>query len=189
VVLIPPLSYSLPQRDLRYSGVLSGKHTPAGWGVWRETMAAMEQTPLPRPNRRQARRLVVSLMLFWALWGTLTIGLMTSPPHGAIAGLAAVIAVAAGWTFFYTISDVWKERIGESALLSAMLLLSFAPFRLRWQATTALFRPSWIRATLRATEWPVALLALVLIALGALDVALGVWIFTHAAPSAAPRSG
>jgi hypothetical protein len=104
------------------------------------------------PDRRQARRLVVSLSLFWALWAV-TVTMMLAPRPSLIAIAFGFPCIGSGFVFYYTLYDVWSERTGVSAL-QMFVFPGFRASMVAWRAMFTLFRPSWIRATLRATGWP-----------------------------------
>jgi hypothetical protein len=116
-------------------------------------MGAVSSGDAPLPDRRQARRLVVRLALFWALWAVM-VAFLLAPQPSPIAIAAGFACGGSGFAFYYTLYDVWSERTGASAL-QMLIFPGFRASLVAWRAMFTLLRPSWIRATLRATEWPV----------------------------------
>jgi hypothetical protein len=120
----------------------------------------------PLPNRGQARRLVACLAVFWGVWAVLASSLVLTLP-GAVAAISFFVAFASGAAFFLTLYSIWQPTAGAS-----LWRLMFWPYSVRFHAMSALLRPSWVRAVLRATEWPVLLVGACLALLLALDLAI-----------------
>jgi hypothetical protein len=128
----------------------------------------------PLPNRRQARRLVVSLAVFWGVWAVGAVLLLTRAP--AASGVVVVPALAAGFLFYYTLYEVWSERTGRSAL-RMMVFPGLRASLVAYQAMFTMLRPSWFIPAMRATGWRVALVGALLGGLLVLDLGLVVALF------------
>ena len=103
------------------------------------------------PDRVHARRLVVSLAVFWALWGVIAVGTVGGAPGGLVA-LAFVVGFSSCLYFYLTLFDVWHDLLGAPAW-RLLLLPSFRRGRITHQVMRNLHRPRWLWATLGATEW------------------------------------
>jgi hypothetical protein len=123
------------------------------------------------PNREQARRLVISLGVFWSAWAVGVISLDTAPLVG---GIATVVGLLAAFRFYFTLFSVWAPEAGES-VWRMMFVPSFNRSRLRvTRHLLDLFRPSWIRHTLSVTGWPTKIVGFSLLALLLTDAVLAI---------------
>jgi hypothetical protein len=114
------------------------------------------------PDRSQARRLVVSLAVFWGGFGVGLLGALYVPPLGAV---VFVIAFGGVIAFYLTLYSVWESESGIPAWR-----MMFAPgfSRARRRSTRRVYdllRPAWIKQTLRETGWPTRLVGAGLLAL------------------------
>jgi len=110
---------------------------------------------LPEVDRAHARRLVVSLALFWAAFAVG--GPFIDRP---IFVAAFLVAFPAGFTFYATLFKIWGTRL--------FVLPGRGAFReggKQYAAMHALFRPTFIRRVFRATGWPPVLVGVLLLAL------------------------
>jgi hypothetical protein len=123
----------------------------------------------PFPDREQARRLVTSLAVFWTAWGMALVGFLVAP---AVAVVPFLVGMAFGLRFYLTLFRVW----GPDDNVSVWKAMSGAgrrdgpggaPLHL-----LEVFRPDWVRQTLRATDWNVRFVGFGLLALLAVDVVL-----------------
>lgn len=127
------------------------------------------------PDAREARRLVVSLAIFWGGWGLALIGFWKAPTAGVI---VFAVTFAAGIFFYLTLYGVWERESGIPAW-RMMLVPGVSRDRRRAAMHLAdLFRPSWIKHTLRETGWPPRVVGTALLATLALDLL----IFATVAP-------
>src|SRR5438093_1059349 len=102
------------------------------------------------PDREQARKLVVSIAVFWAAWAVAVASIRDVPVLSAIGGVVGVVFL---FYFYLTLYRVWEPESGVSAW-RMMFMSSFS----RRQRRTALhlfdlLRPRWIGHTLRETGW------------------------------------
>lgn len=112
---------------------------------------------------------MVSLAIFWACWGMFWVMAETA---SALAGIVVVVGFGAGLSFFLTLYKVWEPESGESPI-RMMFVPSFRRSRMRVQRHLFdLLRPSWIRRTLRATDWPPEWVGVGLLALVVADLVL-----------------
>jgi uncharacterized protein (DUF2062 family) len=129
------------------------------------------------PDQGQARRLVISLAIFWALWG-LAAGSIEGGGPVAIEPPSVVGGILAGLVFYITLFEVWRAETGLSPLR-----MMFFPSRGGSGAFIRIIRRTlrrkWIWHTLRATGWPPVLLASGLGILLAGDLVLFGLLFTH----------
>jgi hypothetical protein len=127
------------------------------------------------PDTRQARRLVVTLAIFWGGWGLSLIGFWLAPVAGV---MLFAITFAAGLLFYLTLYGIWERESGISAW-RMMFVPGFSRNRRRAALHLAdLFRPSWIKHTLRETGWPPRFVGTALLATLAVDLL----IFATVAP-------
>jgi len=130
------------------------------------------------PNREQARKLVVSLAVFWAAWGIGVTAAGAGVP--ALLGLVVPIGLVFGFRFFLTLYRVWEPETGESAW-RVMFVPSFSRRRSRALRghTFDLFKPSWIGHTLRETGWNPSFVGYGLMGLLAADLVIAVTVFPN----------
>jgi hypothetical protein len=129
------------------------------------------------PNCVQARRLVTSLALFWASWGVAVSALGIGVP--AAFGVAIVVALSFGFRFYFVLYGIWEPETGESAW-RMMLVPKLSRDHIRGSRHLFdLFRPKWIRQTLRATEWDPRIPGFGLLALLIADLVLAVTVLPH----------
>ena len=122
------------------------------------------------PDRRHARRLVVSVAIFWALWGMLFVGTLNGAPGGLLAP-AFVVAISSCLYFYLIFFDVWRDTLGAPTW-RVLLVPSFRRATTTRKLMRNLYRPRWLWATLRATEWSPWALASGLLALLATDLVI-----------------
>jgi hypothetical protein len=128
------------------------------------------------PNQNQARALVVSLGVFWLLWGVAVGGFAVAAPVGAI---ALVVALFFAFRFYFTLYRVWEPESGVSPW-RMMFVPSLSRRRVRASLRLFdLFRPSWIRHTLRVTGWNPRLTGGVLLGLLIVDLLLALLVFPN----------
>ena len=129
------------------------------------------------PNRQQARQLVISLAVFWSAWAVAVVGFDIAPALGPPAFLVGFVAV---FRFYLTLFRVWEPESSESAW-RMMFVPSFRRSRMRASLHLFdLFRPSWIRQTLRATGWPPKVVGSGLLALLVADSVVAITVFPQA---------
>ncbi len=132
------------------------------------------------PDQRQSRALVVSLILFWlgCLIGFVGVLLPQSP----LLAMAALVALPFGFRFYFVLYQVWEGDTGVSAW---RMMFDPTVVRARLDVTRRmldLFRPTWIRHTLRETGWSTRFVGSVLAGLLFIDLSLFV-VAVVAAPS------
>jgi len=132
------------------------------------------------PDRRRARRLVVSLTVFWLVWGLL-VGAMVTGRSGAVFGVGFAAAMASMGCFYWTFLDVWRDVL-QAPAWRVLLLPSVRRARLTNRLMRNLYRPSWLWSTLRATEWSPMVLAAGLLTLLVADLVLFVVMMGHSYP-------
>lgn len=116
---------------------------------------------------------MVSLSTFWALWAVAAAGVVSRAP--AVLAVGVVPGLAAGYVFYYTLFDVWRERTGLSAL--GMLFFGGLYPVTSMRAVFTTLRPSWFVPAMRATGWPARRVGAVLGTLLAADLGLAVAMF------------
>jgi hypothetical protein len=122
------------------------------------------------PSRSQARGLVVTVFLFWAFGAIAALGVFFSRP--ALLAVGVVIALPFGIRIYFLLFQLWEPATGKTPW---RMLLDQRQGRLPtddWQHMRDLFRPSWIRHTLRETGWNVWLVGLGLAGLLVIDLGL-----------------
>jgi hypothetical protein len=118
---------------------------------WREVSRA----ELPEVSQSDARRLVVSLGLFWACFA---VAAPTLEDGIGVVGFA--VGLAAGWFFYLTLFRIWGAQFflwpgrGYSER-----------YRRSTAATASLLRPTFVKKTFRATGWPPLAVGCVLVTL------------------------
>jgi hypothetical protein len=124
----------------------------------------------------------VSLSCFWLAAAGLNLDDGTgASDRGLGSSLATVLfvflAVAIG-LFNYTLFRVWEPVTDESPW-AMMFSPSLEISREAWRVTSALFRPSWFRPALGATEWGLRICLTAL--MGSLAVLIGssVWLWRY----------
>jgi len=117
------------------------------------------------PTRPEARRLVTSVVMFWLIGGAgafLDAGDATSR---AIGFVFVVVALVAGWIFYWTLFTVGGRSAGRSA--ASYLLPRGRGFGDTWDGGVAILlkvvSPGWWALVVRATRWPVAVTSAVLL--------------------------
>ncbi|SRR6266542_3560593 len=129
------------------------------------------------PNRKKARTLLTGVGVFWASWAVAVLSLSRLPGIGALAVAVGLFFI---FRFYLTLYRFWEPDGGESAWLR-MLVPSFSRGRKRaGRGMFDLFRPRWIKHTLRETGWNPTLAGLVLLALIATDLVLSFTVLPHA---------
>lgn len=123
-----------------------------------------------RPSRREARRLVLTLALFWVLWGCAVLSVQL---HAAvfIPVVLVLIGLLAGMSFYATFFRIFR--------LQPLGLGGFWDVGTRSRAMMKLLSPRWWWNTFRLTEWSPYPLAIVLAALLIGDVVLFVLVASH----------
>jgi hypothetical protein len=106
---------------------------------------------LPEVSTGEARRLVLSVGIFWAGCGIAS--LFLDHPIG-------VLAFPAGFTFYATLYRIWGTRMFVWPRRGM-----FRETGKQFEAMLSLFRPSFIRRVFLATGWPPVLVGLVLASL------------------------
>jgi hypothetical protein len=150
-----------------------------GWPRGRKSGQA---GPDPLPSRRQARTLVLSLSFFWLAAAGLSLddgtGASDRGLGSSLANVLFVLAAAAIGLFNYTLFRVWEPVTDESPW-TMMFSPSIEIAREALRATSALFRPSWFRPALAATEWRLSVCLTALV--GSLAVAIGssLWLWRY----------
>lgn len=119
-----------------------------------------------------ARRLVVSVGVFWAAWGCAVVAAETSQ-SGAIIAISGVVGLVA-LTFFYATLF--------HAFSLPMYSWSFREQGARWQVMLNLLNPAWLWQTLKSTEWPAFIIAVGLGILLATDLVLFGILTAHPPP-------
>src|SRR6266487_1319137 len=114
------------------------------------------------PSRREARRLVGSAGVFWAMWGCAVVSIEIGTAGIVIFafGLIGVLSIA---LFYATFFRIWGQPF---------LFPSFRDAGLRWRIMMKLLSPRWLWRTVKATKWPSAFVEITLLALLAADLAL-----------------
>jgi hypothetical protein len=128
------------------------------------------------PNRKQARTLVTSVGVFWASWAVAVLYLSRLPGIGALAFAVGLVSI---FRFYLTLYRVWEPDSGESAG-RRMLVPSFGRRMRSAHRMFDLFRPRWIKHTLRETGWNPTFVGFVLLALLAMDLMLFFTVFPQA---------
>ena len=124
------------------------------------------------PTRQTARRLVVSIAIFWATWGCVVMGAELGILGVILFGLV-LVGMASGVVFYATLFGIWNQPF---------LLFAFPGFRregLRWRIMMKLLSPRWLWQTIRATDWPAATIAVTLFLLLAGDLVLFGVLMSH----------
>jgi len=121
------------------------------------------------PSRQTARRLVVSIGVFWATWGCVVLGAERGGLGVIVFGLA-LLGIASGSLFYATLFGIWNQ---------SFLFAGFKDAGLRWRIMMKLFTPGWLWQTVRATEWPPAFVAVTLLLLLASDLVLFGFLMSH----------
>jgi hypothetical protein len=132
------------------------------------------------PNRAQARKLVVSLAVFWA---AIMMAVLVGPVAPAVGVAGVAIGLVFGARFYLTLYGVWTPVSGESPW-RMMLVPSFSAQRLRAQLHIFdLVRPRWIMHTLRETGWNATILGFGLLGMLVVNLVLIVFVLPHTAGS------
>ena len=119
--------------------------------------------------------MVVSLGIFWAAFAVLVFAAAVDFPPGAF---VVVIGLASGFFLYYTLFEVWADRLGRSPLRS-LLWPSLSTVGTQFQVMLKLMSPPWQLRVIRTTGWSVTLTSGILLALLALDLVLAGWFATH----------
>jgi len=115
----------------------------------------------------------VGVAVFWACWAVGVLGLFLVPSLTVVGVVAIVIGMAAGQFIFLNLYRVWEPETGRSAWQMMFVpRLRRDDLRAQWHVTVDPFRPAWIKHTLRATGWPVALVGYTLLGLLLVDLGL-----------------
>jgi hypothetical protein len=134
------------------------------------------------PSRRQARTLVVSLSCFWLAAAGLNLddgsGASDSGLGSSLATVLFVFLAAAIGLFNYTLFRVWEPETNESPW-TMMFSPSLEIAREARRVTLALFRPSWFRSALGATEWGLRVCLMALMGSLAVTIGSGVWLWRY----------
>ena len=129
------------------------------------------------PNRAQARKLVVSVAVFWTAWGVFV---LTAAAFPAVAVVAFLIGMPFLFRFYLTLYRVWEPESGESAW-SMMFRPRFSRRRMRVGLHIFdVLKPRWIRHTLRETGWNAAVVGCGLCALLVADLVLLFTVLSNA---------
>ena len=129
------------------------------------------------PNRKQARTIVTCVAIFWTCWGVGVAGIKTFGPAVIPVMLIGILFCIRGYIALY---EVWEPESGESAW-RMMFFPSFRKERARigMRVGTDLFRPRWIRHTIRETGWNPKVVGFGLLGIFLADVLVAIFVFPH----------
>lgn len=117
-----------------------------------------------------ARRLVLSVAVFWGLWGVGAV-LFLLDPLGFF--LAVIPVLAAGFYVFITALEACRTETGEPALrLLFVPSVAFRHYPVVHDALSDIFRPRGMGEILRATGWKPVVVGGLLALLLAVDLTL-----------------
>ncbi|HVE99435.1 MAG TPA: hypothetical protein VNA12_09675 [Mycobacteriales bacterium] len=124
------------------------------WYVGRHTLDDRPSGTTPEPDQRTARQIVVAFVAF-QLFGAVAAAAMLRDPW-PVAPIAVLGGLISGVLFDTAMLRPWARAYGERIWL--LMFFPWAarrtPARVEWALHDA-YRPSRIRATARATGWPV----------------------------------